>query len=257
MSIHGAPSREILFTFRDIALDFVQRFRDILKAGGMFMNTLGDRIRHPALGAGADAAGCGRGAGRLPLGRGHVGKGRARAGSGNARAAGETADVPMTALVEREEAPMPENLRPCARGGIPLLGAIAAGEPIFAEEEHETYVDVGDSVRADFALEVHGRSMEPVYRDGDVVYIRSQNDVLDGQVAAVVNRRFGHPQARLSSAHRRAADAHQPRLRAHALHRGKQRQRAHPWAGGGLFPQNGLTRAPSKRISLRRYKKND
>ena len=88
-------------------------------------------------------------------------------------------DVPLSALVERKEAPMPENLRPVRARRIPLLGAIAAGEPIFAEEEHETYVDVGDSVRADFALEVHGRSMEPVYRDGDVVYIRSQNDVLD------------------------------------------------------------------------------
>ena len=95
-------------------------------------------------------------------------------------------DVPLTALVEREEAPLPKNVRPVRARRIPLLGAIAAGEPIFAEEEHETYVDVGDSVRADFALEVHGRSMEPVYRDGDVVYIRSQNDVLDGQVAAVV-----------------------------------------------------------------------
>ena len=95
-------------------------------------------------------------------------------------------DVPLSALVERKEAPMPENLRPVRARRIPLLGAIAAGEPIFAEEEHETYVDVGDSVRADFALEVHGRSMEPVYRDGDVVYIRNQNDVLDGQVAAVV-----------------------------------------------------------------------
>ena len=66
-------------------------------------------------------------------------------------------DVPLSALVEREEAPMPENLRPVRARRIPLLGAIAAGEPIFAEEEHETYVDVGGSVRADFALEVQGR----------------------------------------------------------------------------------------------------
>ena len=47
-------------------------------------------------------------------------------------------------------------------------------------------MDVGGSVRADFALEVRGESMEPVYRDGDVVYIRRQDDVRDGQVAAVV-----------------------------------------------------------------------
>ena len=94
--------------------------------------------------------------------------------------------VPLTALVERREAPLPQNLRPVRARRIPLLGTIAAGEPIFAEEEHETYVDVGGSVRADFALEVKGESMEPVYKDGDVVYIRSQDDVLDGQVAAVV-----------------------------------------------------------------------
>lgn len=95
-------------------------------------------------------------------------------------------DVPLSALVEREEAPMPENLRPVRARRIPLLGAIAAGEPIFAEEEHETYVDMGGGVRADFALEVKGESMEPLYKDGDVVYIRRQDDVRDGQVAAVV-----------------------------------------------------------------------
>ena len=94
--------------------------------------------------------------------------------------------VPLTALVERREAPLPQNLRPVRARRIPLLGTIAAGEPIFAEEEHETYVDVDGSARADFALEVKGESMEPVYKDGDVVYIRRQDDVLDGQVAAVV-----------------------------------------------------------------------
>lgn len=94
--------------------------------------------------------------------------------------------VPLTALVERREAPLPQNLRPVRARRIPLLGTIAAGEPIFAEEEHETYVDVDGSARADFALEVQGESMEPVYKDGDVVYIRRQDDVLDGQVAAVV-----------------------------------------------------------------------
>ena len=95
-------------------------------------------------------------------------------------------DVPLSALVEREEAPLPAGLRPVRTKRVPLLGTIAAGEPIFAEEEHETYVDVGGSVHADFALEVKGSSMEPVYKDGDVVYIRSQDDVRDGQVAAVV-----------------------------------------------------------------------
>ena len=95
-------------------------------------------------------------------------------------------DLPLSALVEREEAPLPAGLRPVRTKRVPLLGTIAAGEPIFAEEEHETYVDVDGSARADFALEVKGESMEPVYKDGDVVYIRRQDDVRDGQVAAVV-----------------------------------------------------------------------
>ena len=43
-------------------------------------------------------------------------------------------NVPLSALVEREEAPLPENLRPVRARRIPLLGAIAAGEPIFARK---------------------------------------------------------------------------------------------------------------------------
>ena len=45
-------------------------------------------------------------------------------------------DVPLSALVERREAPLPQNLRPVRARRIPLLGTIAAGEPIFAEEDH-------------------------------------------------------------------------------------------------------------------------
>lgn len=79
-----------------------------------------------------------------------------------------------------------EALRPIRRRRIPLLGAIAAGRPIFAEQEFESYVPADQDVRADFALEVRGESMLPVFKDGDVVFIREQSDVLDGQVAAVI-----------------------------------------------------------------------
>lgn len=94
--------------------------------------------------------------------------------------------VPLSVLVERSSPELPANVIPVTRRRIPLLGAIAAGEPIFAEQSYETYVDVGGSVHADFALEVQGDSMEPLYKNGDIVFIRKQDDVRDGQVAAVV-----------------------------------------------------------------------
>ena len=152
----------------------------------MSVNTLGDRMRILRSGRGltqqavAEALGVSRSAVAMWE------KNEREPNLETLAALAKLLNVPMTALVEREERPLPENVRPARYRRIPLLGAIAAGEPIFAGEEHETYVDVGDSVQADFALEVQGESMEPVYKDGDVVYIRSQSDVSDGQVAAVV-----------------------------------------------------------------------
>lgn len=81
---------------------------------------------------------------------------------------------------------MPENVRPVTANfvqKIPMLGEIAAGKPIYAREDYSLWLD--SPVQADFALTVKGDSMLPNYMDGDVVYIRCQPDVLEGQVAAV------------------------------------------------------------------------
>ena len=150
------------------------------------MNTLGDRIRILRSGRGLTQQAV---AEALDVSRSAVAMWEKNGREPNLEtltALAKLPDVPLSALVEREEAPLPAGVYPVHRKRIPLLGAIAAGEPIFADEQHETYVDVGGSVRADFALEVQGASMEPLYRDGDVVFIRRQDDVLDGQVAAVV-----------------------------------------------------------------------
>ena len=150
------------------------------------MNTLGDRIRILRSGRGLTQQAV---AEALDVSRSAVAMWEKNGREPNLEtltALAKLLDVPLSALVEREEAPLPAGVYPVHRKRIPLLGAIAAGEPIFADEQHETYVDVGGSVRADFALEVQGASMEPLYRDGDVVFIRRQDDVLDGQVAAVV-----------------------------------------------------------------------
>ncbi|MBQ4088727.1 MAG: helix-turn-helix domain-containing protein [Clostridia bacterium] len=68
--------------------------------------------------------------------------------------------------------------------GVPLIGAIAAGEPILAEESWDVFVD--GPRNADYALRVAGDSMEPTFLDGDIVYIRRQADVDDGSIAAVL-----------------------------------------------------------------------
>ncbi len=70
---------------------------------------------------------------------------------------------------------------------IPLLGTIACGEPILAAENIEGEVDVPDHIRADFALRCKGDSMiNARIFDGDIVYIRQQEQVENGEIAAVL-----------------------------------------------------------------------
>ena len=70
---------------------------------------------------------------------------------------------------------------------VPLLGTIACGEPILAQENLDGEVEVPDFVHADFALRCKGDSMIGAgICDGDVVYIRSQPDIEDGEIAAVL-----------------------------------------------------------------------
>ncbi len=69
---------------------------------------------------------------------------------------------------------------------IPLIGAIACGEPITAEQNIEKMVDVPENIRCDFSLTCHGNSMvDAGIHDKDVVYIRIQPEVENGEIAAV------------------------------------------------------------------------
>lgn len=69
---------------------------------------------------------------------------------------------------------------------IPRVGRIACGEPILAEENIETYDNVPDNWKADFTLICVGDSMAPKIQDGDLVAIRQQEQVENGQIAAVL-----------------------------------------------------------------------
>lgn len=70
---------------------------------------------------------------------------------------------------------------------IPVIGTIACGDPIDAEENIVDYINVPEPIpRGAFALVCEGSSMEPSIIDGDKVVIEPTPDVEDGQVAAVL-----------------------------------------------------------------------
>ncbi|WP_333813710.1 LexA family protein [Muricomes intestini] len=81
----------------------------------------------------------------------------------------------------------PDNIYPIGVKKYPLLGEIACGEPIFCNEDRESYVISGADINADFCLKAHGDSMiNARILDGDIVFIREQSMVDNGEIAAVI-----------------------------------------------------------------------
>ena len=74
---------------------------------------------------------------------------------------------------------------------IPVLGRVAAGLPIEAQQEILDWEEISGEMALDgeyFALQIKGDSMEPRMRNGDVVIVRQQEDADDGDtVIALVN----------------------------------------------------------------------
>lgn len=80
-----------------------------------------------------------------------------------------------------------DNLFPITVKKFPLLGNIACGKPIFADEHFEPYVEAGANIKADFCLRAKGDSMIGArIQDGDIVFIHKQEMVDDGEIAAVL-----------------------------------------------------------------------
>lgn len=71
------------------------------------------------------------------------------------------------------------------KNAVPVVGDIACGTPITAQQNIEGYADLPDGIGADFALRCKGDSMTPTFEDGDLVLIRQQPEVEDGQIAAL------------------------------------------------------------------------
>ena len=75
-------------------------------------------------------------------------------------------------------------------GGLPLVGSVAAGEPILAEENIEDYVAVPElagGAEGEFVLAVRGDSMiEAGILDGDFVVVRGQDQAADGEIVVAL-----------------------------------------------------------------------
>jgi len=92
-------------------------------------------------------------------------------------------DVPMERM---ENFSIPKGFTPLPKTEhIPRIGRIACGDPITAEENIEGYDEVLASWHADFTLVCCGDSMLPKIEDGDIVAIRRQPTVANGEIAAV------------------------------------------------------------------------
>ena len=94
-------------------------------------------------------------------------------------------DIPPYVIVTGE---FPEEEQVSKRFiSVPLLGSIAAGTPILAEQNIEDYFNLDKKIKADFCLRINGDSMINInIMDGDIVFIKKQEDLENGEVGAVL-----------------------------------------------------------------------
>lgn len=89
---------------------------------------------------------------------------------------------PLDILIEKYD-----NIKPVKLKRFPLLGEIACGEPIFADEDRESCVMADMDINADFCLTAKGDSMiNARINDGDIVFIKEMPMVDNGDIAAVI-----------------------------------------------------------------------
>lgn len=101
-----------------------------------------------------------------------------------AEALGVSADYLLTGTETSTEL-LSDSLTPFKK--VRMLGSIACGVPIFCNEEHDYVLATGNNANADFCLTAKGDSMiNARIADGDIVFIRQQSTVENGEIAAVV-----------------------------------------------------------------------
>jgi repressor LexA len=93
-------------------------------------------------------------------------------------------------LLDRAVGSAVESVRGIVRPGLPLLGSVAAGQPILAEENIEDYVsvpEVAGGEEGEYLLRVRGESMKDAgILEGDFVVVRPQDTARDGDVVVAL-----------------------------------------------------------------------
>lgn len=96
-------------------------------------------------------------------------------------------DLPISLVDEIENTSQYDNILAVKKVKLPILGEIACGQPIYAEEQHEIYVDVENDYSADFCLKAKGDSMiNAGINNSDIVLIKKTPVVNNGEIAAVI-----------------------------------------------------------------------
>lgn len=156
------------------------------------MKTYAERIRRLRKGRGLSQEEL---AARLGVSRSAVGMyetGKREPDFATGEAIADLFDVEMDYLMGRSPverrgfSPVPPGFERPLMQQVPLIGRIACGQPITAEENLEGYVQAPADRAIDFALVCHGDSMiDAGIHDGDTAYFRKQPQVENGQIAAV------------------------------------------------------------------------
>lgn len=96
-------------------------------------------------------------------------------------------EVPLSTFLEDTSEEAPEQPKKNTGAGVPIVGRIAAGMPLLAQENIEGYMPRVNGIDADFCLRISGDSMiNARICDGDIVYIKQQPEVENGEIAAVL-----------------------------------------------------------------------
>ena len=90
-------------------------------------------------------------------------------------------------LMGWEDEDIPPFGMPIKKRSFPVLGNVACGEPIYADEQHGTFIDASADIDADFCLIAKGDSMINVrIFDGDLLFIKKTDMVDNGEIAVVL-----------------------------------------------------------------------
>lgn len=90
-------------------------------------------------------------------------------------------------LPDKKAIPQYPNIREIRLKKFPVIGKIACGKPVFADEDKESYIMADMDISADFCLIASGDSMiNARINDGDIVFVRESSMVDNGDIAAVI-----------------------------------------------------------------------